>query len=154
SGGQVDKVITIAQAGVVQLPPTPPPRTAAEHLAQRNRARMLARVRQAWAEGVLEASLHGTALQALEREGQSDAVSGWRQDNLQHPSGHALTLTPGTGIADAFDQHDGELLILGEPGSGKTTVLLDLTRTLLERAGRDESLPIPVVFTLSTWATR
>ena len=31
----------------------------------------------------------------------------------------------------------GLLLILGEPGGGKTTTLLDLARTLLERAQND-----------------
>ncbi len=45
-------------------------------------------------------------------------------------------------------------MILGEPGSGKTTLLLELTRTLLERAGQDEAHPIPVVFPLSSWATK
>ena len=49
---------------------------------------------------------------------------------------------------------DGELLILGEPGAGKTTLLLELARALLDRAARDEALPMPVVFPLSTWAAR
>lgn len=43
---------------------------------------------------------------------------------------------------------------MGEPGSGKTTLLLHLVRKLLDRADLDESLPIPVVFNLSTWADK
>jgi hypothetical protein len=43
-------------------------------------------------------------------------------------------------------------LILGNPGSGKTTLLLQLTEKLLDRADNDDSLQIPVVFHLSTWA--
>jgi predicted NACHT family NTPase len=45
----------------------------------------------------------------------------------------------------------GLLLILGEPGSGKTTTLLDLARTLLERAAKDIKERVPVVLNLSNW---
>ncbi|HEX2513087.1 MAG TPA: NACHT domain-containing protein, partial [Chloroflexota bacterium] len=61
-------------------------------------------------------------------------------------------LPPGTALAEVFDAHDGELLLLGEPGAGKTTLLLRLAATLIERAQRDGSLPIPVVFPLAPWA--
>jgi hypothetical protein len=54
----------------------------------------------------------------------------------------------------ALDEHEGELLILGNPGSGKTTVLLDLARTLLDRAEQDDSIPIPVLFQLASWAVK
>ena len=40
------------------------------------------------------------------------------------------------------------LLILGAPGSGKTTMLLELTRQLLERARKNDDQPIPIVFNL------
>ncbi|WP_407892415.1 NACHT domain-containing protein [Scytonema sp. NUACC26] len=43
------------------------------------------------------------------------------------------------------------LLILGEPGSGKTTTLLELARDLLQEAELDINQPIPVVFNLSAW---
>jgi eukaryotic-like serine/threonine-protein kinase len=43
------------------------------------------------------------------------------------------------------------LLILGEPGSGKTTMLLELTKHLLKRASDQEGQPIPIVFNLSSW---
>jgi len=46
-------------------------------------------------------------------------------------------------ILDAYEKAHGKLLILGEPGSGKTTLLLQLTQTLLERARRDDTHPIP-----------
>ena len=53
---------------------------------------------------------------------------------------------------EVYDQHDGALLILGAPGGGKTTLLLELADALLDRAAEDETHPIPVVFPLSTWA--
>ena len=56
-----------------------------------------------------------------------------------------------TKIIDIFDNVDQALLILGEQGSGKTTVMLDLTRDLIERAEQNHAMPIPVVFSLSTW---
>ena len=37
--------------------------------------------------------------------------------------------------------------------SGKTTLLLELTRDLLSRAEQDESHPLPFVFNLSSWST-
>src|SRR5258706_6007639 len=46
------------------------------------------------------------------------------------------------------------LLILGAPGSGKTTMLLELTRQLIERAREDVTEPIPVVFNLSSWTEK
>jgi predicted NACHT family NTPase len=45
----------------------------------------------------------------------------------------------------------GLLLILGEPGSGKTTTLLDLARTLLERAKDDIKERVPIVVNPSSW---
>jgi predicted NACHT family NTPase len=46
------------------------------------------------------------------------------------------------------------LLILGEPGAGKTTTLLTLTKHLITRTQEDLSRPIPVIFNLSSWASK
>src|SRR5579884_3672127 len=60
-----------------------------------------------------------------------------------------------TTITQVYAQSiDSSLLILGEPGGGKTTMLLELTRNLLDRARLNNSHPIPVVFNLSSWTTR
>jgi len=45
------------------------------------------------------------------------------------------------------------LLILGEPGSGKTTMLLQLAKETIPLAEQDPAKPIPIVLNLSTWAT-
>jgi len=55
---------------------------------------------------------------------------------------------------EVYDRANGELLILGEPGSGKTILLLKLAHDLLERAFHDNDLPIPIVFNLSSWVTK
>ena len=45
----------------------------------------------------------------------------------------------------------GLLLILGEPGCGKTTTLLDLAHTLLGRSKDDIKERVPIVLNLSNW---
>lgn len=64
------------------------------------------------------------------------------------------TRPPGTAtsILQVYNEANGELLILGEPGAGKTTMLLQLARDLRDRAEHDPQKPLPVVVNLSTWA--
>jgi energy-coupling factor transporter ATP-binding protein EcfA2 len=44
------------------------------------------------------------------------------------------------------------LLILGEAGSGKSTVLLEITREILKQLQAEYDQPIPVILNLATWA--
>jgi len=128
-----------------------PPPTSQEI---RNRQRMLTRVRTFWIDGFLDESLHGAALIALGLSEQRDAIANpWRLI-LQQQNHAPSSLPSGTHITQVFDKVNGELLILGEPGSGKTTLLLELTRDLLDRAQKDDTQPIPVVFNLSSWAVK
>ncbi|MBD1838624.1 NACHT domain-containing protein [Coleofasciculus sp. FACHB-64] len=57
---------------------------------------------------------------------------------------------PGKKIIDVFGQA-GRLLILGAPGSGKTTMLLELAQELILVAQQQPEKPIPVIFELSSW---
>ncbi len=69
----------------------------------------------------------------------------------EHGSGSGIELSEHQTIGDAF-RHSGEmLLILGEPGAGKTTELLKLADILLEKAKHDGDARIPVVLNLSSW---
>lgn len=52
-------------------------------------------------------------------------------------------------VLDAFDRFDESLLILGEPGAGKTTMLLQLASALLDRTGGNG--PLPVLVELGSW---
>lgn len=54
-------------------------------------------------------------------------------------------------IIKVFDRLRGKLLILGNPGGGKTTTLLELLRCLLIRAKKNPENPIPVLLNLSAW---
>jgi serine/threonine protein kinase len=137
------------------MPPVPHPQPALvlSPAARRNRLTLLHKVRSIWIDGVLSHSLHGAALIALGLAAQPDAVADPWQLVLQHPEETPYPLPAGTHISKIYDEACGELLILGAPGAGKTTLLLELARELLVRAEADESLPMPVVFHLSSWAS-
>lgn len=62
-------------------------------------------------------------------------------------------LPSNTNIIEIFDLEEiaGRLLILGAPGAGKTTTLLELAKTLISRAEADPNYPIPWVYNLSSW---
>ena len=123
-------------------------------VTQKNRQRLLRKVRAFWIEGVLEHSLHGAALIALGLAEHPNAVANPWQLVLQHLETSPQQLPTGTPITQVYDRAGEELLILGAPGSGKTTLLLQLTRELLSRAQHDEHHPLPVVFNLSSWAIK
>jgi energy-coupling factor transporter ATP-binding protein EcfA2 len=121
---------------------------------RRNRVTMLEKIRTYWIEGYLEQSLHKAALIELGMEYKPDALEYPWEMVVQSPDRPSEPVPRGTTIADVFDQFSGELLILGSPGTGKTTMLLELTRILIRRAEADEYHPIPVVFNLSSWAVK
>jgi len=63
-------------------------------------------------------------------------------------------LPDGTTIVEVYDQAGHGLLILGEPGAGKSTMLYDLAQVLLTRSEQDDTLPLPVILNLSSWTTK
>jgi len=117
-----------------------------------NRKRMLERVHVFWIKGVLEKSLYHESSIVLGLHEQPDLLANARQLVLQEGDQPAHPLPTGTRITQVYDEAHGELLILGEPGCGKTTLLLELTKELINRAQINEKHPIPVVFNLSSWA--
>ncbi len=125
----------------------------AETVDQRNRRIMLGHVENFWVKGILEKSLHGAALLDLGIKEDPDALNyPWaikREANKE-------TLPAGTSMLEIFQEIGlgRSLLILGAPGSGKTTMLLELTRQLIERAREDVTEYIPVVFNLSSWTEK
>lgn len=64
---------------------------------------------------------------------------------------HEPWLPAGADVATAFTDSDGQLLVLGTGGSGKTTALLRLAASLLDTARTDEDQPVPVVLDLARW---
>ena len=113
-------------------------------------------VKHYWIEGVLEKSLHNQALIELGLEERSKAVTSPVSGVGEFPDEPSRVLPEGTKATDIFDGLGAgrTLLILGEPGAGKTTTLLKLAQSLLERIGDDLSQPIPVILNLSSWAKK
>jgi hypothetical protein len=74
--------------------------------------------------------------------------------DLVKPSYAQSTAEPGEllTVEEAFDQAGGQLLIVGPPGSGKTSEALKLMRHLIEVARGDPSAPVPEIFPLASWA--
>lgn len=120
----------------------------------RNREIMLQRVYDFWIKGVLENSLHNEVLIELDMETKPEAVDYPWEMVIQRPDQPNRTLPPNTKMIDVFDESGGSLLILGEPGSGKTTMLLELARESIAQAETNPDQPVPVVFNLSTWAEK
>jgi hypothetical protein len=131
-----------------------PPLSLTERQRKQNRARMLDRVQSIWIKGVLEPSMQGAAQIALELQNKPSAIVTPLWQVLREFDKTGPLSSAESSFVQVYDQANGEVLILGEPGAGKTTLLLDLARALLERAHQDEAHPIPVVFSLSSWATR
>ena len=113
-------------------------------------------VKHYWIEGVLEKSLHNQALIELGLEERSKAVASPLSGVGEFPDEPGRTLPEGTQATDVFDGLGAgrTLLILGEPGAGKTTTLLKLAQSLLERIGDGLSQPIPVILNLSSWSKK
>jgi hypothetical protein len=122
----------------------------------RNRQALLTKVKNFWVKGVLEKSLYNQVLIELDLEERLDAVANPWNVILETEESSPQPLPEGTKVIDIFDQIGAgrTLLILGEPGAGKTTTLLELTRDLITRAEQDVNHLIPVIFNLSSWAVK
>jgi hypothetical protein len=119
---------------------------------QHNRQIMLKLVQDFWIEGVLKRSLHNEVLIELGLEEHQAVIERPWDLVLQTPERPNRQLPPSVKFIDVFYEGEQSLILLGEPGSGKTTMLLELARSAIQRAEQDTTAPIPVIFNLSTWA--
>lgn len=120
---------------------------------RKERQWLIDRQRRRWSDGSLARSVWNDALDALGLAGHPDSVS--RPYRLAEFADEGQRLLPlDARVVERFDAHQGRLLIVGPPGCGKTTLLRELQRDLLDRAEADEAQPVPVVFDLATFGTR
>ncbi|MBD2535132.1 hypothetical protein H6G97_39270 [Nostoc flagelliforme FACHB-838] len=101
----------------------------------------------------LRQSLHNAVLINLDKESQFQQVK--RPWNAERKIGlkPVEALPESTTILSVFDSQEvaGKLLILGAPGSGKTTAQVELAQELIQRAEEQPDYPVPVLFNLSSW---
>ncbi len=96
----------------------------------------------------------------LETEEAPDAVPRKRTDDILLDFFDAAGLSTADTIeaghrydsfAQAFEQHKGRLLLLGEPGAGKTITLMSYARDAVAARLDDHRKPLPVLKTVATW---
>src|SRR5215510_7350149 len=136
--------------GDVTINPLPP----AEARLRHDLGILLKNVKTTWIKGVLEKSVHQAALLELGMELREEAVDNPWNMVIEKPDQSRAALPRGRKIKDIFDEANHLLLILGEPGSGKTTTLLQLARNLIAEVDSAFTQPVPVILNLSTWTNK
>lgn len=112
------------------------------------------RVHRYWIQGVLERSLYYEARLELKLTATVQSRRHPWDIAAYQADGRTVDFPPDADVRTMFDALDQTVVILGDPGSGKTTMLLELARSLLEEARADESQQVPVVLPLSSWAVQ
>ncbi len=149
-------LLTLLVGAVSHLADTSARPAATASGQQQNRRAFIHLLRHEYRRQMAE-SLQGAAMMTLALQQRTDVVLSsvslvsWRMDA---PSDHS-PLAPAS-IVQAYDAAGGGLLILGAPGAGKSTLLRELASELLTRAEEDatQSIPIPVIVNLSSWAIK
>jgi predicted NACHT family NTPase len=90
----------------------------------------------------LKASIHEAVFLDIGMDEKLNATLPWYYVALEEKQQFAA-------FDEAFLHYEGRVLLLGSPGSGKTTTLLNLALKLIEEAQQDETLPIPLLYNLS-----
>ncbi|MEG5043499.1 NACHT domain-containing protein [Microcoleus sp. B4-C1] len=113
---------------------------------------LLGKVKSFWIEGFLQPSLQDNPAMRLDLKGRPDVIADLTQgiEALSVELDASYEELRETRIYEEMGQ-GRTLLILGEPGAGKTIALLQLAQRLIERS-ENPRLPMPVVFNLSSWA--
>jgi hypothetical protein len=112
-----------------------------------NREAMLNMVKEFWIEGVLRRVNPLKEHLDTSMRLRADAI-------VKDMQGFVLETPSIKAIYDLYTDAEERLLILGQPGSGKTFTMLQLTEVLIFVAQNNPKVPIPVIFNLASWSER
>ena len=105
-----------------------------------------------WIDNLFRRSLTDHPFIPLKKRAEPAALAYPWTRLIERPSARSRPRTAnGRSIFEIFEAEGRGLLILGEPGSGKTTTLLALAKEIIERAKQDPAHPIPVILPLASW---
>ena len=104
-------------------------------------------------EGLIQSFPNGVRIPYAIKRQDSLVQKPWSTSDTQNDSQKEEVLGNKDTILQVFDSPElsQQLLILGEPGTGKTVILLELASGLLKRARVDKTQPIPVIINLASW---
>lgn len=111
---------------------------------------LLGKVKTFWIGGVFDRTANDGLL-PISKATRPDAVNQPWEGLKIAPETESKDLGPTESLSKIFEDAGGRLLILGQPGAGKTTTLLQLTKELIREAEEDHTNPIPVIFHLSSF---
>ena len=136
-----------SESDIVALEPAPIPISS----KRRKQLILLEKVTSFWVEGVFEKSLNNAPMLQLEMINCNEFVDRPLAEQFGLQIQYARSESSDH-ILNIYLNADRALLILGEPGSGKTMTLILLAYKLSERALARSSEPVPVILNLSSWA--
>lgn len=111
---------------------------------------LLDKVKSFWVGGVFDRTA-SDGLLPISKETRPDAINQPWEGLKVSPNQESEVLGATESLSDVLESVGGRLLILGQPGSGKTTTLLQLTQELIRKSEEDHTKAIPVIFHLSSF---
>ena len=128
--------------------------SSAEMEDRRGLTTLIEKVKRFWIQGVLENSVYNATVIELGMKSLPETVEHPWAAVLELPDQTSRTIRATQSVVSLFEDAGRALLILGEPGSGKTCTLLALAKGLITAAEADvaSSHPVPVIFNLATWS--
>ena len=118
---------------------------------RRNQLILLDKVKNFWVKGVLDQTLQAISRLELSRQTAPQAVEQPWEQTFEPLTRDPEFIPPDKSMLDLFQETDRALLILGNPGAGKTISLIELARDLIALAEYDSQQPIPIILNLASW---
>ena len=93
----------------------------------------------------MKGSIHAARFLDIGVDEKLNATVPWHYEALDEQQRFAT-------FDQAFEHYEGRVLLLGTPGSGKTTTLHNLALKLISEAQQEQTAPIPLLFNLSKFS--